>query len=1348
MESDEQEFPESFSRQLMLLSDCVAACRAARDRVVDLQKQIAAREQERQEHLEVIDRWHTDRLQKEQTRLRDAAQAERQAIEQDCRSRVESFRREKQETLQEITSELKEEIARIREQEKNELWVLQSVLDEEAVDSPVGELEREKDTCRLQNQAIQDLLKRLEDRIRRAQQWLDECHAGTERRDPPPRPWTGEQADLTATIQQTGDDLFAQAARMESFLPAQWIRGPRLWLLSAVCSVLTMVPVAIWKGDRLRSLLGSDPGPDGWTWLIVVVVSGLAAGAFFAVLSTLVVQTRLRSDFQSMLQKYSSLLSLKQVRDQRTAQLLNKLERTAETWRRQAASRRKKKTRQIEQQFGKQRAAVEERLQQMRRHCEDECAAFEKQQNEQAARDLQQIDERLQQNLRALSLNVQQARQEQQAECRRQFDETIQASLVEIREQAECWSRQADRVHMMARAARAAVGSSRGWPDPPAQRWTASKVMPRAITPGDFLVALPRLPDSPDDRTPDAFLSSGTADHSPSGQLCVDMPAVLVFPEDTSIVVEHDAAGRETALGFLRAQILRLLLTIPPGRIRLTLIDPVGLGQSFSAMMHLADFDELLIQSRIWTDELQIRSQLRNITEHMEDVFQTYLRSEFRTIEEYNAAAGEVAEPYHFVVIADFPAGLSEDAARHLSSILTSGPRCGVHTLTAWNPATGSPPGFDVEQLREHGTVFRVSDGRVLPASEQLSGIRFEAEAEPEPAAAVRLVRAVGEQSKDARRVEVSFRRIAPAPNAIWSHSTADGIDLPIGRAGAARLQFLRLGRGTSQHVLVAGKTGSGKSTFLHIVVTNLALHYSPDEIEFWLIDFKKGVEFRTYAAERLPHARVVAIESDREFGLSVLERLDGVLQERGELFRSRGVQDVPSFRTAFPDEPMPRLLLLIDEFQEFFTAEDRVSSRASLLLDRLIRQGRAFGIHVMLGSQTLGGAYSLARSTLGQVAVRVALQCSESDAHLILSEDNAAARLLTRPGEAIYNDANGLREGNHPFQIAWLDDEEREQWIRLLRERSAPSGERPMIVFEGSVPPAVEHCGPLQAALQGSPDATRRSFDPPSVWLGEPVAIAGPVHVRLRRAGGQNLLLVGQDETAIDSMLAMILISVCGAAGSEAGVTLLHSIRQPDVLARFDDLVDSGAVPGCRLAAADATAGVIDDFLAELERREQMADHAVRPERLLIIRDIGQFRELRRDDDEFGLGSFGDAAKATTATKLGDLIRRGPLVGLHVVIWADTYSNVTRWLSATLLREFENRVALRMNQTDSASLVDSPAAAGLGSGRALLYRDETGSVEKFRPFAWPGADWIREIAARRSGNSGPDPDIESIRIE
>src|SRR5262249_59598052 len=114
---------------------------------------------------------------------------------------------------------------------------------------------------------------------------------------------------------------------------------------------------------------------------------------------------------------------------------------------------------------------------------------------------------------------------------------------------------------------------------------------------------------------------------------------------------------------------------------------------------------------------------------------------------------------------------------------------------------------------------------------------------------------------------------------------------------------------------------------------------------------------------------------------------------------------------------------------------DDRISQDAAQLLDRLVRQGRAFGLHVLLGSQTLGGAYTLARSAIDQMAVRIALQCSEADAQLILSDDNSAARLLSRPGEAIYNDADGLLEGNNIFQVVWLADERRAGYLTTIRD-------------------------------------------------------------------------------------------------------------------------------------------------------------------------------------------------------------------------------------------------------------------------------------------------------------------------
>src|SRR5262249_13823267 len=157
-----------------------------------------------------------------------------------------------------------------------------------------------------------------------------------------------------------------------------------------------------------------------------------------------------------------------------------------------------------------------------------------------------------------------------------------------------------------------------------------------------------------------------------------------------------------------------------------------------------------------------------------------------------------------------------------------------------------------------------------------------------------------------------------------------------------------------------------------------------------------------------------------------------------------------------------------------------------SLLLDRMVRQGRAFGMHVILGSQTLGGAYSLPRATLGQMAVRIALQCSEADAHLILSEDNTAARLLTRPGEAIYNDANGMIEGNNLFQVVWLSDERGEMYRGKIQELARRHHIRkpPPIVFEGNLPAEVSK-NPLLNRLLGA-TAWAEAPKADSAWLGD----------------------------------------------------------------------------------------------------------------------------------------------------------------------------------------------------------------------------------------------------------------------
>jgi S-DNA-T family DNA segregation ATPase FtsK/SpoIIIE len=1270
----------------------------------------------------------------------------------DVAGQRESASEARERRLEALHAKLKQDVAECRQKLQNELWVLQSVYDESNEDTPVRNAERAQESFNTQRAFIDQQLADLNSRVDHTARYLDDCHAGMEKQLPPPVvELKGRDASRQIAVEQL-DYALAAAGRVDGQMLPQWIAGWRLFGLGLLIFIVVTIASTALRADLTKFVNPELSKPD-WEWLGVSAVIGLGAAVLINTVLTLLARSGLRGAFEDVLLHTSNATAAANHWAQKSQQEVQQLMTAADKWKAEMVERREKHAAKLQNATDDM---VNELIQSY---------------TEQVARQSRLFDEQML-NGESETTRHQTAVENWRSQELARIHSQHEAELAQGREaiEKEFAARRAqlttDEANAMARWRAGVLVASElsrisnerakdicSWESLKSNGWTSPTALPTTLPVGDLEVMLPAPPEH--------------AEGSLDADAVFELPGLLNFPRDTSILLEHDAAGREPALEFVRAILLRLLTHIAPGRVQFTLIDPVGLGQSFSALMHLSDFDELLINNRIWTDATQIRDQLQKITEHMESVFQTYLRSEFETIEQYNAAAGEVAEPYHFVVVAGFPHSFTEEAARALTSILTSGPRCGVHAIVTWSPDQTVPRSFDVNNLRNCCTQFHVAKGLVQPgmppasrpvekvktlASQDIldakpvataaaepadNFIEFSALAPPESAEYVSLVRAVGEQSRNARRVEVSFSRIAPKSDAIWTSRSADGIDFPIGRAGAARLQFMRLGRGTSQHVLVAGKTGSGKSTLLHILITNLSLHYSPDEVQFYLIDFKKGVEFRTYAANKLPHARVVAIESDREFGLSVLERLDEVLQERGELFRVRGVQDVPSFRKQFPNEKMPRLLLLIDEFQEFFTSEDRVSSKAALLMDRLIRQGRAFGIHVLLGSQTLGGAYSLARSTLGQVAVRIALQCSESDAHLILSEENGAARQLTRPGEAIYNDANGMVEGNHPFQIAWLDEEKRESMIHEMTQRPDYADKAPgrMIVFEGNVAPTIDECEPLNAWINNRAGSTRTSADGVPAWIGDPVAISEPMCIRFQRSGGQNALIVGQEGDLADSILASTILSICsGPAGSggasSSRLVLLHDGQDLASQENFSSTFTKSIAPRFSLRKASEADAVVAELAAELAAREAAGVGPNSPAIVLAVRNIGQFRSLRRDEDDFGMSGFGAARSATPASQLGDLIRKGPLVGIHVIVWSDTFSNAMRWLSNSLLREFDSRIAFRLNQTDSSSLIDTPAAASLSPGRAILYRDQTGAADRFRPFSWPSQQWLATVPA------------------
>ena len=373
------------------------------------------------------------------------------------------------------------------------------------------------------------------------------------------------------------------------------------------------------------------------------------------------------------------------------------------------------------------------------------------------------------------------------------------------------------------------------WNSTDYESWAAPQEAAPAIQFGNVTLDLAQVKNglSPDERLRPATTS-------------LRLPAMMTLEDHPVLLITAEEEGRREAIDVLQLMMLRILTAMPPGKVRFTILDPVGLGENFASFMHLADFDEHLIASRIWTDSRQIDEQLTRLTAHMETVLQKYLRNEFATIHEYNAQAGEVAEPFQVLVVANFPTNFSEAAARKLVSIATSGPRCGVYTLIMVDRKQKMPANFDLKDLEATAVhldwVAAAEKPTAAGFDEELpsgdSPIESPQPSEANPKAGFRwrypafehlplaldqppsadrfndVVCAAGRAAKDSMQVEVPFEKVAPAEDEYWQGDTGKELVVPIGRAGARRLQSVRLGKGTSQHLLVAVRPARASRRF------------------------------------------------------------------------------------------------------------------------------------------------------------------------------------------------------------------------------------------------------------------------------------------------------------------------------------------------------------------------------------------------------------------------------------------------------------------------------------------------------------------------------------------------------
>ena len=229
-------------------------------------------------------------------------------------------------------------------------------------------------------------------------------------------------------------------------------------------------------------------------------------------------------------------------------------------------------------------------------------------------------------------------------------------------------------------------------------------------------------------------------------------------------------------------------------------------------------------------------------------------------------------------------------------------------------------------------------------------------------------------------------------------------------------------------HLLIAGRSGGGKSVLLHSILASLLMSHTPDDLQLTLIDTKM-VESQMY--EGLPHVTAIVHDADR--AVRVLGGLVEKMEQTYELMRECGARDLLELNVMLEEQgiaPIPRRLCVIDEASDLMmTAKAKVESS----IVRLGQLGRAAGFHVIVATQS-PRANVITGMLKANLTARIGLATSNALDSRIILDQNGCESLLGK-GDALLDD--GIDGSVRRFQTAWAPTQDVEAIVGHWKDQS-----------------------------------------------------------------------------------------------------------------------------------------------------------------------------------------------------------------------------------------------------------------------------------------------------------------------
>ena len=819
-------------------------------------------------------------------------------------------------------------------------------------------------------------------------------------------------------------------------------------------------------------------------------------------------------------------------------------------------------------------------------------------------------------------------------------------------------------------------------------------------------------------------------DEDNSEKFC--LPYTIAMNENLALCYRYDGSSSDSAQQDMQNLCMSIFLAAPPNKIRFCFIDPLRMGHSFAVFNNFEDNNasnvNVIMSGRTLTEKEDIERQLRILVGTINTMVSMTFRGEYQNIREYNDANPLAPQPYHIIGIMDFPAGFTQNSLDLLEKIITEGRRCGIYVIIMANQAQFTSI---AQSLREKINAmlikctcfnYQSKQGGYIAEGDK-SGTVYRINPPIQTTEILKIAPVMKQAIKAAERITIEYENISPSKDSYLKSTIDDGISIPIGLSSSRDILSLELGKPRSQsvHALICGQIGSGKSKLLHAVITGALLKYPKEELEIYLIDFKSGTEFKIYADYNLPNLKVVALESEPEFGLSVLRALRDEKERRAQAFNANSVEDLPAYNKTYDavnGARLPRIMIVIDEFHVLFSGPDTsIRNEAVMLLDDILRLDRNVGFHVILCSQSIRGMNALNAAALAQIAVRIALKCPAEDAKIVLGSEASAIDQIEEndAGSAVYVPAISSPR-SVKFRVGLL---RREKQAEILQELDKYYSDRGITADTKILASNVydnRNSVFQQYWLHNEINAQNRVLH-----IGEPLKVKSSLEVRFNTMLANNLLLLGKNPQKAQNILFFAVLDLI--------LQKVKQLREGQLLNRifvvnYCDGADMGFNDSLKVLASQVPS-LVNYYSASNAKDginavyENFSDKSTgMPDDWLIMSNMILSPELQ------GGSIYGSHRE--TVNRFKEILHDGPERGVFTVAWCDDPVLYRAKFSDTY-EDFGKRVVFNVSQEDALAVANVVNDESINKNNAYLHQTGRGS-EKFRPYAAPAEKWLMSL--------------------